>query len=393
MLTNTTIKSIKPKEKPFKKADARGLYLLVTPQGGKRWRFKYRFAMKEKCLSLGVYPDTSLKVARERRDKLRTLLEEGIDPGIERKVQKASIIEKNANNFETVAREWLAKQIPVWSEANTKKITRILEKNVFPYIGATPITDLTAQDLLKFLKRIEKRGAGSVAHRALSDCNRIFRYGVITGKVPNNPCPDLKGALEPLRKGHRAAITEPEKLGQVLRMLDGYRGTPPVSCALRLVPFFFVRPGELRHMKWKEINFEKKEWRYTATKTKTEHIVPLAKQAVEILQEIHPLTGTGVYVFPGLRDSSRPMSDNALLGALRRMGIGTEETCIHGFRATARTILDEVNDFRPDYIEHQLAHAVKDPNGRAYNRTQHLKKRREMMQRWADYLDELKANV
>ena len=386
-LTNTTIRNLKPQQKPFKKADSKGLYVEIPPKQSKRWRFRYRFDGRENRLSLGIYPDVTLKEARRKRDELRTLATQGINPGEERKAHKASMESKKANTLEAVAKEWIAKHSPRWSSANTKKITSIFEKNIFPWIGQKTMTNITVQDLLETLKKIDERGASHTAHRALSDCNRVFRYGVVTGRVANNPCDNLQGALAPIKRGHFAAKTEPKELGPLLRMFDDYQGSPTVRCALKMAPLVFVRPGELRHMKWKDIDFEKKEWRYQVTKTKTEHIVPLARQTLEILQKIRPLTQKGTYVFHSDRSSERPLSDNALLAALRRMGIGKDELSIHGFRATARTILDEVLEFRPEYIEHQLAHCVKDPLGRAYNRTKHLEKRRVMMQKWADYLD------
>ena len=390
-LTDTTIKNSKPKDKPYKMADGRGLYIEITPQGSKRWRFRYRFERKQKLLSLGIWKDVSLKKARKERERLRELLADGVDPSSERKALKASIIEKNANSFETVAQEWLARHIPTWSKSGAEKNVRLFERDIFPWIGKMPISDITSPVLLKVLRRIEDRGAVDTAHRALGCCNRIFRYAASSGKIANDPCPNLRGALKPVKPGHFATITEPKELGRILRMIDSYRGNLPVRCALKLAPLVFVRPGELRLAKWKDIDFESAQWRYTVTKTKTEHIVPLAKQSLAILQEIRPLTGEGTYVFRGARGGERPMSDNALLVALRSMEIRKEELTIHGLRATARTILDEVLGFRPDHIEHQLAHAVRDPNGRAYNRTAHLEARTAMMQRWGDYLDELKG--
>ena len=307
MLTDTKIRKTKPNGKTFHLKDGRGLFLEITPKGGKWWRFRYRFEGKENRLSLGVYPDVSLQMARKRREELRTLAAQGINPGEERKARKASVTAKKANTFEVVAREWIAKNTPTWSTANTKKVTSIFEKNVFPWIGGKPITNITSQDLLETLKKIDERGASHTSHRALSDCNRVFRYAAVTGRVQNNPCDNLKGALNPIKRGHFAAKTEPKELGPLLRMFDDYQGSYTVRCALRMAPLVFVRPGELRHMKWKDIDFEKKEWRYLVTKTKTEHIVPLARQALEILQEIHPLTGRGVYVFHSDRSPRRPL--------------------------------------------------------------------------------------
>ncbi len=392
-LTDTAIRNAKPGEKPAKIFDERGLFLLVTPTGGKWWRLRYKFDGKEKLLSLGVYPDTGLKDARTRRDDARKLLADGIDPGENRKAVKAARQERAANSFEVVAREWYAKQAPNWAEHHGDRIIRRFERDIFPWIGGRPIADVTAPELLAAVQRIESRGALETAHRALGNCGQVFRYAVATGRAQRDPSGDLRGALPPVKGEHFAAVTEPEQVAELLRTLDGYQGTLTVACALRLAPLVFVRPGELRAAEWADIDLDAAEWRYTVTKTNTAHIVPLATQAVAILRELHGLTGTGRFVFPGARSNGRPMSDNAILAAMRRMGIGKDEMSGHGFRAMARTILDEVMGFRPDFIEHQLAHAVKDPNGRAYNRTAHLAERKKMMQAWADYLDKLKAGA
>jgi integrase len=392
-LTDTAIRKVKPGEKPVKMFDERGLFLLVTPSGGKWWRFKYRFDNKEKLLSLGVYPDVGLKDAREGRDEARKHVAAGIDPAEHRKAQKTARADQVANSFEVVAREWFAKQTPNWLPSHTDRIIRRLERDIFPWIGGKPIVDITPQQLLGVVRRIEERGALETAHRALSNCGQVLRYAVATGRAERDITQDLRGALQPVKSEHFAAVTEPKKVAELLRVMEGYEGTPTVRCALRLAPLVFVRPGELRKAEWVDIDLNTAEWRYTITKTDTQHIVPLSKQAIAILRELHPLTGRGGYVFPGGRSASRPMSENAILAALRKMEIPKEEMSGHGFRAMARTILDEVLGFRPDYIEHQLAHAVRDPNGRAYNRTAHLPERRKMMQDWADYLDKLKAGA
>lgn len=392
-LTNTQIRKAKPTEKTQRLFDGGGLYLEISPKGGKWWRLKYRFGGKEKRLSLGVYPDISLKEARERRDEARKLLANEIDPSENRKAVKAAKVEQAGNSFEVVACEWYAKHSPNWSANHGDRIIRRLERDIFPWIGGKPIAEISAPQLLEVIRRIEQRGALETAHRALGNCGQVFRYAVATGRAERDPSGDLRGALPPVKGTHFASVTDPTKVAGVLRALDSYEGTLTVRCALRLAPLVFVRPGELRHAKWEDIDLEAAEWRYTVTKTDTQHIVPLSRQAVEILTELHPLTGRGHYVFPGARSASRPMSDNAILAAMRRMGIGKDEMSGHGFRAMARTILDEVLGFRPDYIEHQLAHAVRDPNGRAYNRTAHLPERRKMMQEWADYLDKLKAGA
>lgn len=392
-LTDTAIRNAKPGEKPFKLFDGRGLYLEISPAGGKWWRLKYRYDGKEKRLSLGVYPDVSLKDARERRDTARKLLADGIDPSENRKAQKSAKVDRAANSFEVVAREWFVKYSATWAEDHGNRIIRRFERDIFPWIGGRPIAEVTAPELLSVVRRIESRGALETAHRALGNCGQVFRYAVATGRVDGDPSGDLRGALPPVKGKHFAAITEPKLLAQLLRMLDGYQGTFVVTCALRLAPLVFVRPGELRKAEWTDINLEAAEWRFMATKTSAPHIVPLSTQAVLLLRELHALTGSGRFVFPGARSNARPMSENAVLGAMRRLGIPKEDMSGHGFRAVARTILDEVLGVRPDYIEHQLAHAVRDPNGRAYNRTAHLPERRKMMQQWADYLDKLKAGA
>lgn len=392
-LTDTSIRNAKPGAKPAKLFDERGLFLIVTPAGGKWWRFRYKFDNKEKLLSLGVYPDVGLKDARQRRDEARKLLADGIDPGENRKAMKAVKQDRAANSFEVVAREWYAKHAPNWVEHHGDRIIRRLERDIFPWIGGRPIADVNAPELLAAVRRIESRGALETAHRALGNCGQVFRYAVATGRAMRDPSGDLRGALPPVKGEHFAAVTEPIQAAELLRILDGYQGTLTVACALRLAPLVFVRPGELRNAEWADINLDAAEWRYHVTKTDSDHIVPLAMQAVAILQELHALTGTGRFVFPGARSNGRPMSDNAILAAMRRMGISKDEMSGHGFRAMARTILDEVMGVRPDLIEHQLAHAVKDPNGRAYNRTAHLPERKRMMQQWADYLDKLKAGA
>lgn len=392
-LTDTAIRNIKPGVKSIKLFDERGLYLEVSPSGGKWWRLKYRFDNKEKRISLGVYPDISLKDARDRRDEARKLLANGVDPSENRKAIKSTRMDRAANSFEVVGREWFAKYSPTWASNHGVRIIRRFERDIFPWIGGRPIAEITAPELLSVIRRIEIRGALETAHRALSNCGQVFRYAVATGRAERDPSGDLRGALPPVKGTHFAATTEPKRVAEILRAMDGYEGTLTVRCALRLAPLVFVRPGELRNAEWANIDFEAAEWRYLVTKTNTQHIVPLSRQAVEILLELQPLTGNSRFVFPSARSHHRPMSDNAILAAMRRLGIDKEEMSGHGFRAVARTILDEVLGVRPDFIEHQLAHAVRDPNGRAYNRTAHLPERRKMMQQWADYLDKLKVGA
>jgi integrase len=390
-LTDTRIRNAKPEEKPKRLFDERGLYIEISPAGGKWWRLKYRVSGKEKRVSLGVYPDVSLKEARDRRDEARKLIAEGIDPSENRKAMKSASVDRAANSFEVVAREWFAKFSGSWAQSHKDRLIRLFERDIFPSIGSRSISEVTAPELLSALRRIEARGAVDTAHRARGCCGQVFRYGIATGRCQRDPSADLRGALPPVKETHFAATTDPAQLAGILRALDGYEGDLVVRCALRLAPLVFVRPGELRHAQWKDIDLKGAEWRYVVTKTNIQHIVPLSKQAVAILKELHPLTGDGRYVFPGGRSIQRPMSDNAVLAAMRRMGIAKDEMTGHGFRAAARTILDEVLGVRPDLIEHQLAHAVRDPLGRAYNRTAHLPERRKMMQQWSDYLDKLKS--
>lgn len=393
-LTDTAIRNAKPGEKPSKLFDERGLFLLVTPAGGKWWRLRYRFDGKEKLLSLGTYPDVGLKLARERRDDARRLLADGVDPGENRKASKAAKQERAANSFEVVAREWFAGRAPQWAKGHSDKIIKRLDNDVFPWLGGRPVSEITPPELLSVLRRIEGRGALDTAHRALQNCGQIFRYAVATGRAERDPSGDLRGALPPAKSGHFAAITEPLEVGALLRAMDEVNAGFVVKCALRLAPLLFVRPGELRTAEWADIDFDKAEWRYHVSKTKTDHLVPLATQAVAILRELHPLTGHGPHVFPGARTNGKPMSDGAVNVALRRAGYNTrEEQTGHGFRAMARTILHQELGFAPEVIEHQLAHRVPDALGTAYNRTKFIKERREMMQAWADYLDKLKAGA
>ena len=390
-LTDSIVRNARAGDKTRKIFDCRGLYIEIAPNGGKWWRLKYRFGGKEKRLSLGIYPDISLKDARERRDAARKLLANDVDPSEHRKAVKSAKAKLTGDSFEVIAREWYAKFSPGWADSHSTRIIRRLERDVFPWLGDKAIASISPPELLNIIRKIEQRGALETAHRALRSCGQVFRYAIATGRAERDISGDLRGALPPVKGSHFASVTEPKKAAQVLRALDSYEGTLIVRCALRLAPLVFVRPGELRQAKWVDIDFETSEWRYMVTKTETQHIVPLARQAIETLKEIKPLTGRGIYIFPSARSSSRPMSDNAILAAMRRMGIAKDEMSGHGFRAMARTILDEILGFRPDFIEHQLAHAVRDPNGRAYNRTAHLPERHKMMQAWADYLDDLKT--
>lgn len=390
-LTDVKVKTAKPLHRPYKMFDGGGLYLDVTPRGSKRWRLKYRFQGKENLLSLGIYPAVSLKDARAQRDEMKRLLAQGIDPSHHRKVTKAATVEQAANSFEAVGREWYAKHSHTWVKSHGERILRRLERDIFPWIGSRPVATITPPEILACLRRIESRDAIETAHRALQNCGQIMRYAVATTRAKSDPCRDLRGALPPPTVVHRAAITDPKKVPKLLRALDGYKGGFVVKSALRLAPLVFVRPGELRRARWADINLKTGEWTFTASKTKTPLVVPLSKQAIAILRELQPYTGVSEFVFPGSRNLSRHMSENAVLAALRSLGIEKEEHSGHGFRALARTILDEELGFPIHIIEQQLAHAVKDANGRAYNRTAHLPQRKKMMQKWADYLDTLKA--
>jgi integrase len=391
-LSDTTIKNAKPNpDKAYKLPDEKGMYLLVNPNGSKYFRLKYRFGGKEKVLALGVYPDTSLKQAREKRDEARKQLADGIDPSENRKAVKSSKAESAANSFEIIAREWGARKVDTWADKNNRS-KRMLERNIFPWLGSKPLTDILPKDILECLRRVEDRGTIETAHRTLQICGQVYRYAVATGRAERDITPDLRGSLPPAKGEHFAAITEPKQVAELLRAIDSYQGSLPAVCALKLAPLVFVRPGELRAAEWQHIDLDAKEWRYYVSKTAVQHIVPLSTQAVAILEELHPYSGHGRFVFPSERTprGDRCMSDNTINAALKRLGYGKDVMTAHGFRAMARTILDEVLGVRPDFIEHQLAHAVKDPNGRAYNRTAHLPERHKMMQQWADYLDGLK---
>jgi len=342
---------------------------------------------------MGIYPEVSLKLARERRDEARKLLARDVDPSAYRKARKRARRQRDRNSFEAVAVEWTTKHSPNWSAGWVRRIERELAREVFPYIGARPVTEITAPELLAAVRRVEARGHLRKAHTVYQICGRVLRYAVATGRAERDVSADLRGALPPVKTKHFAAITDPKEVGPLLRQLDTSSGTLPVRCALRLAPLVFVRLGELVAAEWAGIDLEAAEWRYTVTKTGRPHVVPLARQAVAILREVHPMTGHQRYVFPNARHSHRelPMSRGTLWSAFRALDIPKERMTMHGFRAMARTILDEVLGFRPDFIEHQLAHAVRDPNGRAYNRTAFLPERRAMMQDWADYLDRLRA--
>jgi len=341
-------------------------------------------------LSFGTYPKVGLNEAGKRCDEARQQISNGIDPGENKKAVKAAKHESAANSFEVIAREWLAKK----SGDKSDRPLRLLN-NLFPWLGIAAIDTIKPKDVLACLRRIEERGTIETAHRTLQTTSQVFRYAVATGRAERDITQDLRGALTPAKSTHFAAITEPKPFAELLRAIDSYSGSLTVYCALRLAPLMFTRPGELRAAKWQDFDLDAKEWRYFVTKTEVQHIVPLSRQAVAILKELQPLTGHLPYLFPSERtlNGDRCMSENSLNAALKRLGYGKDVMTSHGFRAAARTMLDEILGFRVDYIEHQLAHAVRDPNGRAYNRTAHLPERHKMMQSWADYLDGLKSGA
>lgn len=405
LLTDTTIRNAKPTGKP-RLNDGGGLYVLVKPTGAKWWRLDYTHEGKRKTLSLGVYPETTLTNARAKAREARELVAQGIDPSDKRKAAKeiqtkaiedARRIDAGlpaVDSFEEIAREWFERTKGKWVASHADKIITRLENDVFPWIGRKAITEISAPAVLDVLRRIENRGRLETAHRAKGNISQVMRYAIAIGKAERDPCPDLRGALPPTQERNFAAIVAPKEAAELLRAIDGFKGTHVVMCALKLAPLLFVRPGELRHAEWSDIDLDDGEWSYTTSKTKTPHLVPLAKQAVEILRDIHSLTGQGRYVFPGARDHKKAMSEAAINAALRRMGYDTKtEITGHGFRAMARTILAEELHQRPEVIEHQLAHKVPDALGTAYNRTRFLKERKVMMQLWADYLDKLKAGA
>ena len=391
-LTETAIRKAKPATKPQRLFDGGGMYLEVSPAGGKLWRLKYRHGGKEKRLALGAYPDTGLKDARDKRDAARKLLAAGVDPADMRKAAKAAGEERAANSFAMIAAEWLALQKLRMATATLEKAQWTFDEQVNPWIGSRPIAEIDAPEVLKLLRRIEQRGAHETAHRTKQRCGQVFRYAIATGRAKHDPTADLRGALAPVVSTLRAAITDPVKVGDLLRAIATYQGSLVTKCALRLAPFVFVRPGELRKAEWAEIDLDGAQWRIPAARMKMreEHIVPLAAQAVAILRELHPLTGRGQYVFPSHRGTARTMSENTVNAALRYMGFDKDTMCGHGFRALASTRLNEMG-WAPDVIERQLAYAERNKVRAAYNRAQYLDERTRMMTAWADYLDALKA--
>lgn len=396
-LTDTAIRKAKPKDKTYKLSDGGGLYLEIALSGSKLWRMKYRYAGKEKRLSFGSYPTVGLADARQCREDAKKLLADNIDPSEVKRIEKQQREIISSNSFEAVARDWFDRHLSKKAETTKAKVTSRMERFVLPYIGKRPVSELTAPDILAVVRRVEMHGSLDTAHRVQQEIGQIIRYAIQTGRAVSDPTPALRGALPPVKQTHFAAPTEePAKVGELLRVMEAFKGSPTVAAAIRILPMVFCRPVELRMMKWADIDLDAAEWRYTATKTDTPHLVPLTRQVVAILKDLYPLTGhlLGGYVFTGARSAMRPMSDAAINAAYRRLGIDTRnELTGHGWRAVARTMLHERLGYEPDVIERQLAHAVKDANGTAYNRTRFIDERRAMMQAWSDYLDKLKKGA
>lgn len=391
-LTDTQIRSLKSPGKPQKYFDGGGLFLFLSASGSKLWRMAYRFEQKSKILSFGEYPVISLKDARERREEAKKLLAKGIDPGARKKAVKEEQLSEVRDTFQNIALEWHQTKTADFTEKHRGTVMYRLEKYIFPLIGNSHIARMEAPDILAVVKPLEHKGQNETARRILQIISQVYRYAVITGRARRNPATDLYGALKPRKTVHRAAITEPARVGQLLRDCDNYEGYFPIVCALRLAPLVFVRPTELRAAEWSEFNLEGREWRIPAARMKMRqvHIVPLSKQAAKILEELREFSGSGKYLFPSIRTETRPLSDATLLNALRRMGYAKDEMCTHGFRSIASTLLNELG-YNRDWIERQLAHGERNDVRAAYNYAEYLPERRRMMGEWAEYLDKLKA--
>ena len=392
-LNDAIIRNTKPADKTIKLPDGGGLFVFVEPNGSKRWRYRYQFESKENLLSLGVYPDTTLKEARNARDAMKVQIKSGVNPSQHRKEAKEEKSGVIANSFESVAREWFNEFKDTWAVSHSSKIIRRFERDVFPWLGKRPVSEITAPEVLEVLRRIKDRGALETAHRAKSDCGQVFRYGVQTGRCTRDVTYDLRGALPQPTVSHMASLTDPKDVRLLLRSFDDFKGSFPVQCALKLSVLFFVRPKELRTARWDDFDMEAAQWRFFITKTSTNHIVPLCTQAIAILESLRPLTGEGEYVFD-VQGNGKPMSDGTINKALRQLGWNTQtEYTGHGARSMARTVLAEQLETTEAHIEMQLAHSVPDALGTAYNRAKFIKQRTAMMQAWADYLDELKAGA
>jgi integrase len=389
-LSETKIRFAKPTERPYKLFDERGLFLFVTPTGGRLWRLRYRIGKLEKLISLGAYPDVTLKRAREKRDEARKLIADDIDPSAERKAKRAALLE----TFEEVAKEWLELQSKSLALETISILGARLNSALYPYLGSRPVAAITAQELLAALRRIEARGKHETAHRVRALAGRVLRYAVATGRAQHDVAADLRDALAPVKSKNFASVTDPVRVGELMRAIYGYAGHPVTALALKLAPLVFVRPGELRAAEWAEFDLSNAEWRIPGPRMKMgePHIVPLARQALAILSELQPFARGGRYLFPSLRTRARPMSNNTINAALRRLGYTSEEQTGHGFRSMASTLLNE-QGFPPDVIELQLAHAERNKVRAAYNKAQRLAERRKMMQAWADYLDGLRAGA
>ncbi|MHB8447652.1 MAG: tyrosine-type recombinase/integrase [Rudaea sp.] len=392
MLTAMQLSALKPRALVYRVADAGGLCIEVRPDGARYWRYRYRFAGKARMLSLGVYPEISLVVARKRRDDARSLLQSGLDPSSQRKAKKLRAKLSIENTFGAIAREWLQHQRGKLAEVTYRKAEWLLSF-VLPAFGNKPIADITAPEILAILRGIEERGIHETAHRVKQRIGQVFRYAIATGRAERDPSNDLRGALAPVVTTSRAAVTDPKAVSELLCAIDAYEGQPVTMAALKLAPLVFARPGNLRAMEWSELDLDAAEWRIPAHKMKVReaHVIPLAKQAIAILRALQPLTGNGSYVFPSLRTGRRPMSENTINAALRRLGYDKDTMTGHGFRALASTRLNELG-WAPDVIERQLAHAERNKVRAAYNRASYMSERGKMMQAWADYLDSLRAS-
>ena len=389
-LTDTAIRAAKPSQKQQKLFDGSGLYLLLFPNGSKVWRFKYHFQGREKLISLGSYPAVGLRDAREKASEARKALGSGKDPSAQRQQTKLH----HKNTFEIIAREWHGKQSPGWSVGHTANVLRRMENDLFPHIGTKPVGAIMPTELLALLRKIESRDAVTVARMIRSLCSSVFRYAVMTGRAERDPAGDIRGAITARPTKNRAAITDPEKVGTLMRAIDEYSGEFAVRCALKFMALTFCRPVEILHAEWSEFDFSDRLWRIPASKMKMsrDHLVPLSKQAIAVLETMRPYSGEGQYVFPGLRRGKAVMRSQTLVAALRRMGFGKEETCAHGFRAMASTLLNE-QGYPPDVIERQLAHVPNNQVRAAYNRAEYLPERRKMMDEWASYLDALRGKL
>ncbi len=393
-LSDTAIRAAKPKDKPYKLYDAGGLFIIVTPAGGKWWRFKYRLGGKEKLLSLGTYPDTGLKEARVKRDEARKLITQGIDPSAQRQAVKASLTSTAADSFEVVTREWFGKHVVNLAPSYAKKVHSLFERRIFPVVGAKPIAEVDPTDILNAARLVEQTGAIETAHRLIQICGQVFRYAIATGRTKYDVSTGLHAALPRVNVKHMAALTDKKRIGELLRAIDAYGGFFPMRCALRLAPLLFVRPGELQKAEWVEFDFTAKEWRLPASKMKMRqrHIVPLSRQALNILAELQPYTGNGRFLFPSIRTDAKPISIESMLVAIRSMGFTKDEMTVHGFRGMASTLLNEMG-YNRDWVERQLAHGERNSVRAAYNYAEYLPERRRMMQEWADFLDGLRESA